>query len=1064
MAGDPVVARLASNNQVTNQGGRAWYEFRFTANEANDRWFSLSSPGAGTFTFTFKTSPDANSPVELPLQGALTQAAWLTLVRKVLESNFYLMEHYTVRDSNNGGPAILLEAINPGTSFHITANAGTCVNFALVTSNTGANRTQRDNFRILVETYVRQNLNFRRKGTGDLLAVDVDGIGFAQVEAYLEERPINQFAWPPLPINPASFRNQLANAAYIRWAESYGLPEQIQRLTSGDEFVVLQGRLPNKRKVAFYNQYANWQVYFQQTKRFLTWQPLVKEVYADQPEKLYWFHFYEDRPQYKIRVRRVLQNGTSTTIDHLTGLVGTPYTVCEIETSPSILAPGIADLAELHVWVAANDNTILSAVQSYIIKPKPAQVQYFFFENSFGAFDTVAFTGVVEETDDYQREVEEVYQPQTFRAGARRMRSFRTEQREEFTTHSGYTTDNEILDWYDDLLNSPAPYEVIGNQLHEVVIESGKVLKRRTEEFVKAISFTYRRMAPIQVYRTVPAGIFSSTPVIDPGEPSPPFPPQIIPGLGGFDEFYLPGNSWLPIPNPVTNSDDFAFMIVVRPELGNRMLFSHSTARSQVWINLEGTALMIRPNNAVSDIQINLPLGLLKQYYLLELLVQAGAYSLRVNGSEISSGGLPGATSFSFNRFGSKGTVGYFNGRISELKFGNVAQIDNDGMRLEIADRYGLAVDGARWLSDLDDDFREFVFAGRFTRDQVINRDVFRLPVTGIPVFTPAPGSYAPFQLNIASPTPGAVIHFTNDLSDPTFASPIVTGLISVNQDSTFKAFAVAPGQLPSPIASASYLILNDPDAVLFLQNAGITNPIIQMATVQLFITWKGAGIWNACRLANLMVGANESAHALNARSPINATTQPHHRLTFNGGWTHDNLGALPNGINAFANPEILASQYYNTSTGISMFALLASPKIGTAYQAIAGHGGVPTVLIDHVGTNVRLYAGTSNAQTVTKEDALGFWGFARRRDNTGGNQLKYFNNLGQVITVTETSPASLGNQRLYIGARNNGSNVAEFFSTQRFQFFFIGNDLTAFQMETLRTSVLQFNQTVRGI
>lgn len=722
MAGDPVVARLASDNQVINEGGRAWYEFRFTANEANDRWFSVSSPGAGTFTFTFKTSPDPNSPLQLPLQGGLTQTAWLTLIRKVLESNFYLMEHYTVRDSNNGGPAILIEAINPGTDFHLTANTGTCLNFALVTSNTGANRSLRDNFRILVETYVRQNLNFRRKGSGDLLAVDVDGIGFAQVEAYLEERPINQFAWPPLPINPASFRNQLANAAYLRWAESYGLPEQIQRLNSSAEFVVLQGRLPNKRKVAFYNQYTNWQTYFQQTKRFLTWQPLVKEVFADQPEKLYWFHFYEDRPQYKVRVRRVLENGTSTTVDHLAGMVGTPYTVCEIETSVSILAPGVANLAELHVWVAANDNTILSAIQTYIIKPKPAQVQYFFFENSFGAFDTVAFTGLVEESDDYQREVEEVYQPQTYRAGARRMRSFRTEQREEFTTNSGFTTDNELIDWYDDLLNSPAPYEVVGSQLHEVVIESGKVLKRRTEEFVKAISFTYRRMAPIQVYRTVPAGIFSSTPVIDPAEPSPPFPPQIVPGLGGLDEYYLPGNSWLPIPNPVTNSTEFAFMVVVRPDLGNRMLFSHSSSRSQIWLSAAGDSILLRSHNVADDFEIALPVSVLKQYYLLELQVLSGNHALYLNGELLSSGTMGGATHFSFNRFGGKNSVGYFNGRLSDLRFDAAANLLNANSRMELADRFGIAVEGAQWLAAFDTEFRQFLIDGRFTRDQVINR------------------------------------------------------------------------------------------------------------------------------------------------------------------------------------------------------------------------------------------------------------------------------------------------------------------------------------------------------
>lgn len=1057
MAGDPVVARLASNNQVTNQGGRAWYEFRFTANEANNRWFSLSSPGAGTFTFTFKTSPDANSPVELPLQGALTQAAWLTLVRKVLESNFYLMEHYTVRDSNNGGPAILLEAIKHGIAFQITANAGTCVNLALVTSNTGANRSQRDNFRILVETYVRQNLNFRRKGTGDLLAVDVDGIGFAQVEAYLEERPINQFAWPPLPINPASFRNQLANAAYIRWAESYGMPEQIQRLTSGDEFVVLQGRLPNKRKVSFYNQYANWQAYFQQTKRFLTWQPLVKEVYADQPEKLYWFHFYEDRPQYKIRVRRVLQNGTSTTIDYLAGLVGTPYTVCEIETSPSILAPGISNLAELHVWIAANDNTILSAIQSYIIKPKPAQVQYFFFENSFGAFDTVAFTGVVEESDDYQREVEEVYQPQTFRAGARRMRSFRTEQREEFTTHSGYTTDNEIIDWYDDLLNSPAPYEVVGNQLHEVVIESGKVLKRRTEEFVKAISFTYRRMAPIQVYRTVPAGVLNATPVIDPGEPSPPFPPQVVPGLGGFDEFYLPGNSWLALDTPVSNTDAFSLMAIVRPDLGGKVILGHSSSRSQVWLNAPGDTLFIRPQNDVPDIQVPLTVKLVQQYYLLELYVASNNYLLLVNGNEISSGSLGGATSFSFNRFGTKGTVGYFVGRVSTLRFGQFQQSETE--RLQLANRFGIAVDGAGWLTSYEPEFAMYLVQNYITRDQVINRDLQVKPVTASPIFTPPAGIYsAEFPLNIQSATPGAVVYFTDNATDPTFSSPIFSTNILVDENSTYKAFALAPGHLPSPIVTQAYILDSNPDLTAYINAENITNPTIITAISNAIASLKSQGLWPKVRILYLFAGGNQNGFRHNVKDPRSLNEA--FRAQFMGTWTYNGRGIIGNGVNTYLR-TFLDQSFFNTENGLSFGVGLRTSRPFDGAVNFRGYIGTSTAILDaafntmrwyfmDLNTNVNLGSGASN---------VGVWGMSMPR--TGfGDQWNRLLNTGVVNSQTASRATLTPSREIFIGARNNGTSIDGYFAEEMGSAW-VGTYMTASELQMMRTILNQYNAAI---
>lgn len=1059
MAGDPVVARLSTDNLVTNAGGRAWYEFRFTANEANGRSFTLSSPGAGSFTFTFRTVPDPNSPTDLPLQGALTQTLWLQQIRRVLESNFNLTQHYTVVDTNNSGPAIRLDAIQPGTTFQITGSTGTCVNFALVASSSGANRAVRPNFRLLVETFVRQNLNFRKKGSGDLIAVDADGVALAQVEAYLEERPSQQFAWPPLPINPASFRNQLANAAYMRWAESYGIPEQVQRLNRSDEFVVLQGRLPNKRKVTFYNQFANWPAYFEQTKRFLTWQPLVKEIFSDQPEKLYWFHFYENAPTFKIRVRRVLADGTSSVIEHLTGLTGTPFWVTEIETSVSVLAPGIANLAELHVWVANAANAPLSATQVYIIKPRPAHVQYFFFENSFGAFDTVAFTGHLTEEDDYQVEQEEVYAPSSYRAAARRSRRFRNNQGEEFTTHSGFTTNDEFIDWLDDLLNSPAPYEVVNNQLHDIAIESGKVFKRRTEEFVKAITFSYKRLAPIQVFRTVVPGILNAPPTVDPDVPAPSFPAQLVPGLAGQEELYFPGNTWLNIPNAAVNQSDAGIIMVFRPDSGNITLLSDSQHSTRIRFTDGLDTMFIRNDNSTSEVEIPLGASLQGIYIMLELVVTGLNYRIRINGSIISEGSFPSGSGITFRQFGRKSEGNNFVGRLVNLELDASERLESGELRMRYADIYGIAVDGAQWLTSLEPELQQTVIDGRFTRDQVLNKEILNLPRTAVPSILPASGTYpGPLPVTIQSVTPDAVVHFTTNLSDPTIASPIAPPSLILTDDATIKAFAVAPGYLPSAIVSRSYLVLQDPDVALFVQNAQITNVVIQQAVRQLFTTWKSAGIWNECRVAYLYTGGNGAAHALNARNPAN--TDAAFRQLFVGGWVHNNQGAFPNGTNAFARTFANAA-FYNTGTGLSMFTLLASPKIGTNVQAIAGAFD-PLVLIDHNNDSIRYYAGNATAPNIAQPNGVGFWGWSRRRNNTGGNQFSFFNQLGAVVTITDTSPTTIAGWELYVAARNS-NNVAQLFSTQLTQFFFLGNNLTQAQMETLRSSVLLYNEIVRA-
>jgi hypothetical protein len=81
-------------------------------------------------------------------------------------------------------------------------------------------------------------------------------------------------------------------------------------------------------------------------------------------------------------------------------------------------------------------------------------------------------------------------------------------------------------------------------------------------------------------------------------------------------------------------------------------------------------------------------------------------------------------------------------------------------------------------------------------------------PQAATPTFSPVAGTYATAQsVTIASTTPGAVIHYTVDGSNPTTSSTTYTTPVSVAATTTLKAIATATGYTASAVATAAYVI-----------------------------------------------------------------------------------------------------------------------------------------------------------------------------------------------------------------------------------------------------------------
>lgn len=829
MSGNPVVARLASNNFLTDQGTSAQLIFRFSADEANGRTFIFSSELAGTFTFTFRNNPDLNSPSDLRLKGQLSDLVWISLLKTVFESNFLLSEHYFVtEDVFAGNSVIKLVAKQPGIESTIQIGEGTVQNLVVIQNTPGSSRLIRPNFRVLVEIYMKGLVNFRRKGFGELISVDSQGIGIAEINAYLEERIENQFSWPIQGLTPIAFRNQMSARTYIRYGESYGLPEQVYRLFKSPEFVTLQGRIPRKRLPDFLRKYHDLRDYFFKEKRFLSWQPIVKETYIDAPEKLFWFHFYENVDQAKIRLKRVFQDGTSTTIDFTSVFSTGAFQVLEIETSASILAQGISNIAELHVWLAKGDNTPISATQVYIFKPRPAEVHYYLFQNSFGAYDTAAFTGDLIEEDEYTRELEETYKPSSYSQIQRRFRNFQVDQLERFTVYSGYSTDKEWLLWLDDLFTSPSVFEVVKNVLHEVTIENAKVFKSRTTEFVRSLSFNYFRQSPENIYRVAPPSIIALQPIVDDELPIPQFPAQMVQGDSGIDELYFPGNAWIQIPNTMESLNAFALTAVVYLLDGNVVLFSDENLT--IAVHATGSKIVVIEHQEI-DNQYELELGqdLRRRQFLIQIQVSSGQLSVLINGNLTGVLEEEITASFAPTHFGRKyGVFGNFKGRLGDYHFGPASDINNVEVFLAMAERFGLPVPGVNWLLQYDEETRDFIITNGLTRSGVISGSV-QLGRAEMPMFDIIPGAYVgPYPVKLVSKNPGGVLHFTVDGSEPTTLSPIfnpLTDEIEVNSAMSIRMIEVVDGLLPSQIVTGNFTLQPALAPVIIPNGGEFTSP-----------------------------------------------------------------------------------------------------------------------------------------------------------------------------------------------------------------------------------------------
>ena len=241
-----------------------------------------------------------------------------------------------------------------------------------------------------------------------------------------------------------------------------------------------------------------------------------------------------------------------------------------------------------------------------------------------------------------------------------------------------------------------------------------------------------------------------------------------------------------------------------------------------------------------------------------------------------------------------------------------------------------------------------------------------------------------------------------------------------------------------------------DPVAA-FLTATGITDATIISALNTLYADLVTYGLWSKMIAIYPFVGGTAATHKFNFKNPQD--TNAAFRLSFIGGWTHSSTGALPNGVNAYANTFLSPSQtnYLNFAYGdylrTNSDGVFSEMGLDTSGSAVYFYPRLAN------GLYIRYVAnefGTSNTNSIGIYILNLINGtFTTDKNGTNIRSLLY----SPLNISSETKP-------YYISAGNTNLGAGQYSNRQK-AFTFFSDGLTLNERANLYTTILAFQTTL---
>jgi hypothetical protein len=242
--------------------------------------------------------------------------------------------------------------------------------------------------------------------------------------------------------------------------------------------------------------------------------------------------------------------------------------------------------------------------------------------------------------------------------------------------------------------------------------------------------------------------------------------------------------------------------------------------------------------------------------------------------------------------------------------------------------------------------------------------------------------------------------------------------------------YAIATDGTTRSWGSIDVTVASDADAAAYILATGITDPDQIMVANMLVTGWKNIGVWNTTLAMYPIMGGTAARHKFNLKNP--ADSDAAFRLSIFGGWTHDAMGMLGNGSNAYANTHLIPSAnltssnnsvmlYVNQGTAESKYDFMTTSDAGGAFN---GFG----LISQYFATGISAFYITNEFLSVVVANPLGMtMGF------TDSGTKRLYKDASQIASDA-TASSSLSNLSMYLGA-NNGGGTAGFYANKRYCF-----------------------------
>lgn len=260
-------------------------------------------------------------------------------------------------------------------------------------------------------------------------------------------------------------------------------------------------------------------------------------------------------------------------------------------------------------------------------------------------------------------------------------------------------------------------------------------------------------------------------------------------------------------------------------------------------------------------------------------------------------------------------------------------------------------------------------------------------------------------------------------------------------------------GQLPTQLGliGSENAVKTDPDAQLFITEAGITDANQISAIDKLVKDLKGFGIWTKFTAIYPMVGGSAFNHKFNLKDPRDLDAA--FRLNFTSGWTHSTNGATPNGTSAYANTFINSIDLNTSSNHLSVYG--GTSNVSRIFYNMGAKDNLFIEIASYFlsrNLSVQLFQGgqTNNSGFI----------LATR---SSSNLTKLFRNNTQLQSSIATTTGNTSSAIIF-GARNDGTYTSISpvnYGAGEIRFKSIGDGLNDIEASNFYTAVQAFQTTL---